>query len=76
MGRPARPGEVQNLMLLAFPEPGRVSLPVSALAAGPSAAETDVMLSARYAGPVPADTPALSDDFAPVERYTLMLLRR
>ncbi len=76
VGRPARPGEVQNLMLLTFPEPGRVSLPVSALAAGPSAAETDVMLSARYAGPVPADTPALSDDFAPVERYTLMLLRR
>ena len=34
------------------------------------------MLAARYAGIIPADIPALTDDFAPVERYALMLLRQ
>ncbi len=63
-------------MLLAFPEAGRMALPAPAFATDPPAAETDSMLSARYAGPVSTDTPALSDDFAPVERYALMLLRR
>lgn len=76
VGRPDRPDEVQNLMLLAFPEAGRMALPAPAFATDPPAAETDSMLSARYAGPVSTDTPALSDDFAPVERYALMLLRR
>ena len=38
-------------------------------------ARVDAMLAARYEGPIPEDVPPLTDDFAPVERYALMLLR-
>ena len=80
VGRPDRPGEVQNLMLLAFPEAVPDAAPPAADAAAgatdPPAPETDAMLAVRYAGVIPADIPALTDDFAPVERYALMLLRQ
>ena len=35
-----------------------------------------IMLATRYGGETHFATPALTDDFAPVERYTLPLLRR
>lgn len=34
------------------------------------------MLASRYMGNGPFSAPALTDDFAPVERYTLVLLRQ
>ena len=67
-------------MLLAFPEAVPDAAPPAADAAAgatdPPAPETDAMLAVRYAGVIPADIPALTDDFAPVERYALMLLRQ
>lgn len=65
---------VQNVMLLAcktprpLPDPARESVP-------PHIAR---MLANRWTSPFPppeADTPALHDDFAPVERYTLGFVR-
>ena len=42
----------------------------------PGAVELSTMLASRYTGPLTFATPALTDDFAPVERYTLVLLRQ
>ena len=67
-------GIVQNVMLLAFktpralPDPAREHVP-------PHIA---LMLANRWTSPFPApenDVPALRDDFAPVERYTIGFLR-
>ncbi|MDO5484586.1 MAG: spermine synthase, partial [Desulfovibrionaceae bacterium] len=79
VGRPDRPDHVQNLMLLALPEHGCPERPEPTgplWAANPAPAETDTMLAARYMAAVAADVPPLSDNFAPVERYALMLLRQ
>lgn len=72
VGRADRPGEVQNLMLAAFPEPrpGRQGTMAD------RSPELDAMLATRFTGNLDFATPALSDDFAPVERYALMLLRQ
>ena len=35
-----------------------------------------MMLATRYTGPLDFATLPLTDDFAPVERYALMLLRQ
>ena len=42
----------------------------------PGAVELSTMLASRYTGQLTFATPALTDDFAPVERYTLVLLRQ
>lgn len=66
-----RPRDVQNLMLVAFPEP---RAEVNTADAG-AEARVQRMLRTRYAPLADEQTPALRDDFAPVERYALMLLR-
>ena len=75
------PDKLQNLMVAAFPERrGAAGVGTAPAEAGPDAAEGAVSLSAmlasRYTGKQPFTTPALTDDFAPVERYTLVLLRQ
>lgn len=68
---PYRPESLQNLMLLAFPEPRSSDWRDARAAPSPEAA---ALLSARMdVDPDPAVAP-LRDDFAPVERYALMLL--
>ncbi len=62
---PGRPDAVQNVMLLAFRTPR--DTPVDE-AAHPELAR---FRSNLYTAPFPEDVPALRDDFAPVERYTL-----
>ncbi|MBD5558301.1 MAG: fused MFS/spermidine synthase [Desulfovibrio sp.] len=67
VGNPAHPERVQNLMLVALPEVREDDrLP---LLAG------DDMEAHRYTGKIQPAEP-LRDDFAPVERYTLMLARQ
>lgn len=87
VGRPDLPGRVQNIILVAFPEAGRtpdISLmspgdqlngSILSASADPGREEIRTMLASRYDQPVPDDTPALTDDFAPVERYAMMLLK-
>lgn len=70
-GNPHRPESLQNLMLLAFPE--RRSPDWQAGEAAPSP-EMAALLSARMDVPPDPAVAPLRDDFAPVERYALMLL--
>ena len=78
------PDKLQNLMLAAFPEQRPDStagaLPSLAAAGTENASSGGLrladMLASRYPGADPFATPALTDDFAPVERYTLVLLRQ
>ena len=75
---PDDPGQVQNLMLVALPEAGRPEIPAASPAASgavPDANEVAAMLTGRYQDKIPRDVPPLTDNFAPVERYALMLLR-
>lgn len=75
VGQPNSPDQVQNLMLVAFPEkPGQ---PVSNLpdGASPTSEEVEKMESHRYLKPIELLAPPLWDDYAPVERYALMLTR-
>lgn len=78
VGYPENPGEVQNLMVMAFAnEPP--SLKKGEQVAGdfsPNANELREMEKHLHTQKIADDVPALSDDFAPVERYTLMLTRR
>ena len=79
VSRPDRLGEVQNLMVVAFPEKRADTAGEKARAeeAGANAgAGMAAMLATRLEGPLVFDTPPLTDDFAPVERYALMLLRQ
>lgn len=77
VGRPQHPEEVQNLMVVALPETGRACTPLrDAQGLSPSASELQKMQRRLYASPIPADVPPLTDDYAPVERYALMLTRR
>ena len=71
VGSPYRPESLQNLMVLAFPE---ARSPDWLEDSGRTSPETLALLSARMdVRPDPAVAP-LRDDFAPVERYALMLL--
>lgn len=58
---------VQNLMLIALKEPRPL----------PLAWEADIqaMLDAEWRLPIPGDTPPLTDDYGPVERYAMPILR-
>lgn len=67
------PYALQNIMVAAFPEPRGMTDGAAADARpGPDVA---AMLATRYPGALNFGTPALTDDFAPVERYTLNLQR-
>ncbi|MDE5833795.1 MAG: fused MFS/spermidine synthase [Desulfovibrio sp.] len=73
VGYPNQPDKVQNLIILARdplkPEASSPAIvPVS-----PDAKEIERMERRRYEGDIPEDTPPLTDEFAPVDRYTLML---
>lgn len=71
VGSPYRPESLQNLMVLAFPEQ---RAPDWQKDSGRTPPEILALLSARMdVRPDPAIAP-LRDDFAPVERYALMLL--
>ncbi|MDE5879293.1 MAG: fused MFS/spermidine synthase, partial [Desulfovibrio sp.] len=66
VGAPGPPASVQTLMLVALPETreGEAPAPLG-----------DSMEAHRYTGAIPPGEP-LRDDYAPVERYTLMLARQ
>lgn len=70
--RPDRPDMVQNLMLLALPEPGREAQQLT-VAASPNASETNLMLASQYTTKA-FSVPPLEDSFAPVERYAITLM--
>ncbi len=79
VSRPDRPDEVQNLMVAAFPEKRNNVAPAVADGKDAASAEQESvknMLTKRYTGSLDFTTPPLTDDFAPVERYALMLLRQ
>lgn len=65
VSRPDNPDRVQNLMLVAFPETRKDSPALLA----------DDMEAHRYTGVIQPGVP-LRDDYAPVERFTLMLARQ
>ena len=71
VGNPYRPESLQNLMLLAFPEARTPDWQAAEAAPSP---ELAALLSARMEVPPDPAVPPLRDDFAPVERYALMLL--
>lgn len=70
---PDNPERVQNLMVVAFADkPGN---PLPGPGSSPGAQEVERMESHRYNREVSVTVPPLRDDFAPVERYALMLTR-
>lgn len=66
---PQRPHTPQNIILIA----SRQAIALPDVAEAPP--EIAGFLSHRYVHPVPDDVPALVDAFAPVERYTLGMIR-
>ncbi len=77
VGEPYSPGQVQNLMLLAFADKTDDNMPVvhAPRSMSPGPAEIEAMERTRYLKTPAFSVTAMSDDFAPVERYTLMLTR-
>lgn len=68
--------EVQNLMLVAFPE-ARPDLKFPPIPNVPGEARTVThMLARRITSPIVHDVPVLTDAYAPVERYMLPLIER
>ena len=67
MNNPDQGDDAQNIMLLARKKPGPIPL------AWDDALRT--MLAKEWKKPIPDDTPALRDDYAPVERYAMPMLR-
>lgn len=63
---PSRPDRVQNVMLVALKTPRPVPLAWDA--------EMQAMLAKEFTGTLEKDTPALTDDFAPVERYAMPMI--
>lgn len=75
VGNPDHPEEVQNLMLMAFAD--KPSTPSSSISeVNPSSSEIHKMESRRHLKDLVYTVPPLTDDYAPVERYTLMLTRK
>ncbi|MBQ9406392.1 MAG: fused MFS/spermidine synthase [Desulfovibrio sp.] len=68
------PDVLQNVMVLAFPEKRDARAAVFSPVAS-SGVDVAAMLATRYPGELRFATPALTDDFAPVERYTFNLQR-
>lgn len=75
VGRPGEPEKVQNLMVVAFADPAAEDRPAPQTAVSPSAQEIANMQRHRLQKPVPDDTAPLTDEFSPVERFALMLLK-
>lgn len=69
---PRHPGQLQNLMVLAFSDAATAASLRDGTGHSP---EMAAMLACRYRPSLPAAEP-LRDDFAPVERFALSLLRR
>ena len=66
-------------MVAAFPEKRDRAAPLAAGSTQVQLTEqkpVEMMLATRYTGPLDFATLPLTDDFAPVERYALMLLRQ
>lgn len=77
VGNPLRPDQVQNLMVVAFADkPDPAVTGTSWRAVSPDAREVEAMETRLYTKPVEVLVPPLEDDFAPVERYALMLTRQ
>lgn len=76
VGDPEHPERVQNLMLMAFAGEADPTKQGSALETNPSSEEISRMEQRRYIKDIIFSVPPLSDDYAPVERYTLMLTRK
>lgn len=77
VGQPQHPENVQNLMIVALPETKRCQTPlVKRSGLSPTPEEMEKMSQRLYKQPIAEDMPVLTDDFAPVERYALMLTRK
>lgn len=74
VGLSKSPEQVQNLMVVAFTEKPRDNAVSPGIS--PDAMEVERMERHRYQKPVEITVPPLRDDFAPVERYALMLTRQ
>lgn len=75
VGYPDQPEKVQNIMLVAFPEAGRKAEARFHAGASPDAREVEQMEERLYTRKIEPLVPPLSDDYAPVDRYALMLTR-
>lgn len=75
VGNPQNPETVQNIMVLAFPEAPDYSKEYKSASHSPDPAEVEQMETHLYSRPVIPLVPPLRDEFAPVERYALMLTR-
>ncbi len=79
VGLPSEPDKVQNLMILALADEKSLAGSHAHNATSvmsPAEAEIAAMEKNVYDKNIPADVPPLVDDFAPVERYGLMLTRK
>lgn len=75
VGDPAHPDEVQNLMIVAFPEK-REAPTEPYRGVSPDSLEVARMETHQYLKPIEILVPPLRDDYAPVDRYALMLTRQ
>ena len=79
VGQPGQPDKIQNLMVLALPqknsEVGEKEDIFIHNALSPDMREIANMEKHLHSAPVAMDVPPLGDEYAPVERYTLMLSR-
>lgn len=76
VGDPANPDRVQNLMVMAFADKPVSPQPDPLLEINPSTREIAAMEEHRHKKDISFTVPPLRDDYAPVERYTLMLTRK
>ena len=67
VSHPNQPSLSQNVMLVALKTPRSIPLAWDA--------EMHEILAKEYTGAVPQDIPALTDNYAPVERYAMPMLR-
>lgn len=77
VGQPGRPEQIQNLMVLALPEKREASDFPASFQSGlsPNFREIANMENHLHRGEISDDIAGLTDEYAPVERYTLMLSR-
>ena len=75
VGDPETPEAVQNIMVLAFPEAPDYSRQYRGISNSPDADEVERLERNLYTRPIVPLVPPLRDEFAPVERYALMLTR-
>lgn len=74
VSHPGRPNEVQNIMIEAFKSRSiKPKIIPASSAMDPDFEEISKMSAHLYEGGITRDVPHLDDDFAPVDRYALML---